>query len=177
MIRNAHSTTLRSQRLTLRTPAPGDASRMAELASDIGVARMTTSIPYPYKTDQARDFIDRMHARDAAVETAFSIVSPTDDFMGVVGFHPDQDGATELGYWLGRPYWGVGYMTEAVVTALEWARESWAKRYLLSGHFADNPASGRVLCKTGFLYTGDIRPRHSMARREAAPTRMMVWLA
>jgi RimJ/RimL family protein N-acetyltransferase len=46
-----------------------------------------------------------------------------------------------------------------------------------SGHFADNPASGRVLEKAGFLYTGDIERRYSRARAEAVDTRMMVWLA
>ena len=42
---------------------------------------------------------------------------------------------------------------------------------------ADNPASGAVLIKAGFLYTGDVMPRFSAARGEEAPTRMMVWLA
>jgi len=47
----------------------------------------------------------------------------------------------------------------------------------MSGHFADNPASGRVLEKAGFLYTGEVQSRRSTARGAAAPTRMMVWLA
>jgi RimJ/RimL family protein N-acetyltransferase len=83
----------------------------------------------------------------------------------------------EIGYWLGRPFWGRGYMTEAVDAALLWAGDGWGRRYLLAGHFADNPASGQVLVKAGFLYTGDVVPRFSMARGEEAPTRMMVWLA
>ena len=82
-----------------------------------------------------------------------------------------------MGYWLGRPYWGQGLATEAASAALVWAGEGWRRRYLMAGHFADNPASGQVLCKTGFLYTGEVVPRHSLARGEAAPTRMMVWLA
>jgi RimJ/RimL family protein N-acetyltransferase len=68
-------------------------------------------------------------------------------------------------------------MTEAVQEALVWASGPWGKRFIMSGHFADNPASGQVLVKTGFLYTGDVLPRYSMARGETAPTRMMVWLA
>ncbi len=48
---------------------------------------------------------------------------------------------------------------------------------MVSGHFDDNPASGRVLIKAGFLPTGEIRWRFSLARGEAARTRMMVWLA
>ena len=68
-------------------------------------------------------------------------------------------------------------MTEAVRAALGWARGGWRRRYLLAGHYADNPASGHVLVKAGFLYTGEVIPRFSLARGESAPTRMMVWLA
>ena len=82
-----------------------------------------------------------------------------------------------MGYWIGRPYWGQGYATEAATAALAWAGAGWGKRLVVSGHFADNPASGRVLEKAGFLYTGVVEPRHSKARGEAAATRMMVWLA
>ena len=46
-----------------------------------------------------------------------------------------------------------------------------------AGHFADNPASGRVLEKAGFLYTGELRTGFSRARGEEARTRRMVWLA
>jgi RimJ/RimL family protein N-acetyltransferase len=63
------------------------------------------------------------------------------------------------------------------MAVLSWAREVWGRRAVVSGHFADNPASGRVLEKAGFLYTGEVQPRHSTARGEVAPTRMMVWLA
>jgi RimJ/RimL family protein N-acetyltransferase len=64
-----------------------------------------------------------------------------------------------------------------VTAALAWAREGWARRVLTSGHFADNASSGRVLTKADFLYTGEVEHRFSIARREEAPTRMMVWLA
>ncbi|HEX7887447.1 MAG TPA: GNAT family N-acetyltransferase, partial [Phenylobacterium sp.] len=80
--------------------------------------------------------------------------------------------------WFGRPFWGRGYATEAVTGALRWAGSDWRKNVVWAGHFADNPASGQVLCKAGFLYTGDVEPRPSVARGGAAvPTRMMVWLA
>ena len=48
---------------------------------------------------------------------------------------------------------------------------------LQSGHFADNEASAAVLIKAGFLYTGRVEMRWSIARGEPAPTRMMVRLA
>ena len=85
--------------------------------------------------------------------------------------------APETGYWIGRPFWGRGFATEALEGALVWAGKRWKRRALMAGHFADNPVSGRVLEKAGFLYTGETRPRFSLSRGEAVDTRMMVWLA
>jgi len=60
---------------------------------------------------------------------------------------------------------------------LDWARRDWRRKLVVAGHFADNPASGAVLCKAGFLYTGDVEHPWSQARQGPVRTRMMVWLA
>ncbi|WP_300579259.1 GNAT family N-acetyltransferase [Phenylobacterium sp.] len=164
-------------RLRLRAPKAEDAPRIADLANDPGVARMTTRMPHPYGLSDAEAFLQACEDRDMAREHIFALEHGEAGLVGMLGFHPDDEGRVELGYWLGRPYWGRGLATEAAGAALGWAGESWRRRYLMAGHFADNLASGQVLCKTGFLYTGEVVPRHSLARGEAAPTRMMVWLA
>ena len=169
--------TLTSQRLRLRPLAPGDAQRMAELANDFDVARMTTAIPHPYALGQAEAFIAHMQKCDPRREAVFAIEGDAETFMGVIGVHPGPRRPPELGYWLGRPYWGAGFATEAARAVTAWAGVAWRKRVLVSGHFADNPVSGQVLCKADFLYTGEVTPRHSLARGQDAPTRMMVWLA
>ncbi len=167
---------VKTRRLTLRGPRGGDAPRMARLADDFEVARMTTRIPHPFTVEQAEGFITRMERRDQAREAVFVIENEDEGLIGVLGLHPGPAG-TEIGYWLGRPFWGAGYATEAARAALAWARADWGRRFIVSAHFADNPASGAVLIKAGFLYTGEVAPRHSMARGEDAATRMMVWLA
>jgi RimJ/RimL family protein N-acetyltransferase len=169
--------TLATERLRLRPLSPADAGPMTPLADDPGVARMTTSIPHPFNRDVAEAFIARMMVADAAREVVLAIEHRDGDFMGVVGIHPKDGLAPELGYWIGRPFWGAGYMTEAVTAALDWARRDWGRRVLTSGHFADNSPSGRVLAKADFLYTGEVESRFSIARGEKAATRMMVWLA
>ena len=68
-------------------------------------------------------------------------------------------------------------MTEAARAAVDWAHRVWRKPVLESGHFADNAASAGVLIKVGFLYTGVVEPRWSIARGAEAATRMMVRLA
>jgi RimJ/RimL family protein N-acetyltransferase len=82
-----------------------------------------------------------------------------------------------MGYWIGRPYWGRGFASEAAAGALAWAEQDWRRKLVVAGHFADNEASAQVLIKTGFLYTGEVQTRHSRARGAAVQTRMMVWLA
>ena len=69
---------------------------------------------------------------------------------------------------------GRGLATEALTGALAWAARDWRRRYVVAGHFADNPASGRVLEKAGFLYTGEVRRGFSKARAGEARTRRMV---
>lgn len=168
---------LATERLALRPLEMADARPMTPLADDPGVSRMTTAIPNPFPREAAEGFIARMQTADPTRHRAFAVERHDGVFMGVLGLHPSDGLATELGYWLGRPFWGAGYMTEAVTAALNWARESWGRRALTSGHFADNPASGAVLVKTDFLYTGQVEPRYSVARGETAQTRMMIWLA
>jgi RimJ/RimL family protein N-acetyltransferase len=178
---------IETRRLVLRAPAANDAERIAMLAADVGVARMTTSMPHPFHRDHAESFLARAAALDSAREMVFAIDLEDEGLIGVLGFHPTRpalpksapprQAAPEIGYWLGRPYWGRGLATEAAAGALQWAKRVWRRRLVMSGHFADNPASGRVLEKAGFLYTGEIQPRHCTARGAVADTRMMVWLA
>ncbi|HLK24114.1 MAG TPA: GNAT family N-acetyltransferase [Caulobacteraceae bacterium] len=165
-------------RLSLREPRAADAAPLAELANDFDVARMTTSMPHPYTRADADEFLARMAARDRAREAIFAIEDARAGLVGVLGFHPKADAAApELGYWIGRPHWGQGLATEAARAALRWADREWGKRWTIAGHFADNPASGRVLTKIGFLYTGVVSPLFSRARGAVAATRMMVRLA
>jgi len=164
-------------RLTLRAPAHRDAAAIAALADDIDIARMTTHLPHPYGLGDAEAFIQRMQLADLEREVAFVIEHGREGAVGVVGLHTTGQLGPEIGYWIGRPYWGQGIATEAASATLVWAKKDWGRRVVMSGHFADNPASGRVLEKAGFLYTGEVQPRRSAARGTIAPTRMMVWLA
>ena len=163
--------------LTLRAPRLGDAGRIADLANDFDIARMTTNLPYPYRKGDAEAFFARMEAADRAREAVFLIEDKADGPVGMIGFHPNGVLGPEIGYWVGRPFWGRGVATRAARGALAWASQTWRRKAVVSGHFTDNPASGRVLEKAGFLYTGEVQPRRSVARGAIAPTRMMVWLA
>jgi RimJ/RimL family protein N-acetyltransferase len=170
-----------TERLILRGPVRTDAAALAHLLNDLNVSAMTSQIPHPYGLADAEAWLDRAMACDFDGEADFVIEHRNFGVVGGLGFKPGADhkeGRPELGYWIGRPYWNRGYATEAARAAMKWVKRDWRKPVVVSGHFADNPASGQVLCKAGFLYTGDVEPRSSLARgRDDVPTRMMVWLA
>lgn len=169
--------TLTTNRLTLRRPQSSDAPRVARLVGDFSVARMLTPVPHPYALADAEEFLERLDD-PLTSDRVFAVEAPGAGLVGLVGFHHGSGQRfCEVGYWFGRDYWGLGYATEATSAALVWASEAWGKRAVLSGHFADNPASGRVLQKAGFLYTGERETRTSLARGAPVETRMMVWLA
>lgn len=168
---------IETRRLTLRAPQRRDAARIAELAGDFDIVRMTSRMPWPYGRKDAEAFVERCQDRDPRREATFVIEVAGEGVAGCLGFFTPPRDPLEVGYWLGRPWWGRGLATEALRGALVWASREWGKRMVSAGHFADNPASARVLVKSGFLYTGVIQPRPCAARGEPADTRLMVWLA
>ena len=171
------SPVVETRRLLLRAPAPQDAPRIAALANDLDIARMTKRMPHPFRMADADAFVLQVAAQDPARANTFVIEHEDLGPVGVIGLFEGEDRVPETGYWIGRPYWGRGFATEALDAAVVWASRKWKRRALIAGHFADNPASGRVLEKAGFLYTGETRPAFSQARGAIADTRMMVWLA
>ncbi len=168
---------IETERLVLRPPRMSDAVYVAELANDAEVARMTSRVRHPYRLADAEAYLGAMQTADPDTDRPFLIEHRHFGPIGMTGFHRSEDRHAELGYWLGRTFRGRGFATEAVRAALDWARGEWGRRAMLSGHFADNPASGRVLEKAGFLYTGEVRERFCLGRGRAVATRMMVWLA
>lgn len=162
--------------LALRAPGAQDISRLTSLANDPDIARMTLRMPHPYSVDDAEGFILSVAGQDPARSRTFLIEHEDHGPVGVLGIFEDGDVAPEVGYWIGRPYWGRGYATEALEAGVLWTSRQWKRRALVAGHFSDNPASGRVLEKAGFLYTGEVRNGFSRARGEDARTRRMVWL-
>ena len=166
-----------TERLILRGVTRADAAAVAELANDLGVVGNTSQMPYPYRPADADAFVAGCERADPRVEATFAIEHRQFGVMGILAFDRNDQGRAEVGYWLGRPFWNRGYATEALTAALRWMKFDWRKNVVWAGHFADNRASGQVLVKAGFLYTGDVEWRMSVARAEPVPTRMMVWLA
>ena len=155
---------IETKRLKLRPIVMSDAPRVARFCDDPGVGRMLAQTPLPYLEAAAEGWIMTMNAR-APLERdfVFAVELADEGLIGVVGAHRGEADNVEIGYWFGRPYWGAGYGSEAVGAFVAQAKALGA---LNAGHFVDNPASGRVLEKVGFAYTGETKRMFSMGRGE-----------
>ncbi|MBU6373893.1 MAG: GNAT family N-acetyltransferase [Alphaproteobacteria bacterium] len=165
---------LRTDRLTLRPLALADAPRLSAITSDPAVARMVARVPCPNPLVAVEGFILIMQARaPLGTDHIFALELPGEGAIGCIGAHgASPDGPFELGYYVGRDWWGHGYATEAAAAVTRYMEANGAT-HLEAGHFLDNPASGRVLEKAGFVATGEIVPRYSLGRGATVPLRRM----
>jgi RimJ/RimL family protein N-acetyltransferase len=145
-----------TERLVLRPPREADAKAIAELINDRRIAENTARIPHPYSLADAHDFVARANAREP--KKSFLITLPDGDLIGGCGVADPQGGghasAPEIGYWIGVPYWGCGYATEAARALIDYAFGTLGCERLASGARVSNPASRRVLEKCGFQWCG-----------------------
>lgn len=154
----------RTERLTLRPGWIEDAPELARAINHWEVCSKLATAPWPYSELDAEDFLARPRGEVDTVFLIFAHEHRAMRLIGGVGIGPDEDGETELGYWLTPDAWGRGYATEAAQGVVSLARDTLRMKRLVSGHFLDNPASGRVLRKLGFRPTGRIVERDSRAR-------------
>ena len=171
--------TIRTQRLLLRPLALADAPRLADLADDFEVVKTTGGMPFPYTLAEAERLVTRAAASDPAKTPMFAIDLVGEGPVGTLAFYEAGADALgpEVGYWLGRPYWGLGIGSEALVATMDWVRADWGRRCIVACHQVENDVSARVLVKAGFLHTGQVEPRPCKARGHDVPVRWMVWLA
>lgn len=146
---------LATERLLLRPFTLDDAPAVQRLASAYEVAENTLLIPHPYPEGAAAEWIAKQKPANNHV---FAITLHEGDVIGAVGLEvqPEHDRG-EIGYWIGVPYWGRGYMTEAARAVIGWAFESLRLRRVFAFHFTRNPASGRVMQKIGMRHEGSLR--------------------
>jgi len=146
---------LETERLVLRAPKASDIGRYMPLIRDFDVAKNLSRVSHPYTEDDACEFMIRASVGWTTGEDyPFTILRKEDGrLVGMCGVHPAR--GWEIGYWIGKPYWGKGYATEAGARVAAHAFETLGAGRLAAKWFHDNPASGRVLEKLGFLPDGE----------------------
>ena len=145
--------TLQTQRLLLRPAQVGDAEPIARYLNDFDVAGNLARVPFPYHLGDAKAWLRTRRPNLPIEDTNFSIEFPGHGLVGHVGFHLGGQGPI-IGYWLGKPFWGQGIMTEAVAACLGWFFDASPAPVIYSGVFHFNVASLAIQTKLGFTEIG-----------------------
>ena len=163
---------LSTPRLLLRPFTPADAGSLQRLANDPAIADGSLTLPHPYPPGLAERWIashpDHWRQQSAVI---FAISErKSRQLLGSLSLVLREERQRDrslwligsLGYWLGREFWGLGYMSEAVATLLAFAFDELGVDCIEAEHRRDNPASGRVLEKNGLQFCE--QRRHDDAR-------------
>ena len=155
--------TLRTARLQLDTFEPEDATALRHLAGDREIADTTLAIPHPYEMDHALAWISnqrRESARGRATNFAIRLYggSPLIGCAGLRDIDPEHLQA-ELGFWIGREWWGHGYASEAGAAVVRYGLRSLGLNRICAHHMLRNPAAGKVLQHIGMQREGLLRQR------------------
>lgn len=145
---------IQTDRLTLQRVVPAHAEAITEAIADPRIYRMVARIAAGQTLSQTQDWIETNRKGGQADTDHVFALTKDDSVIGCVGAHRGNTHSPfELGYWVIPDAWNQGYATEAGAAVLYWL-ESRGQFAAVSGHFADNPGSGRVLSKLGFMKAG-----------------------
>lgn len=152
---------LRTQRLLLRPFRPGDLEAVFAYASDPEVARYTI-FDYHRSLDDTRRFLDPVlehQARGNGLPLWGVCENGRDHVIGSIGFTvmAPMHARGEIGYALARPYWGRGYMTEAVQAVIRFGFDRMHLNRVEATCDANHAASARVMEKAGMRFEGVLR--------------------
>lgn len=155
--------TLRTARLILGSFEAEDAPELQRLAGAREIADTTLAIPHPYELDHARAWIGQQRreaVRGRAINFAIRL-SPSADLIGSVGLRDidREHEQAELGFWIGREWWGHGYAREAAAAVIAFGFGVLGLNRICAHHMERNPAAGRVLQAAGMQREGILRQR------------------
>lgn len=170
------SIAMETDRIILRPWQDSDAQALYRYASDPEVGPRAGWAPHE-SLEESLDIIRTVFNND----TTWAIVlKETGEAIGAIGYGPSCDcnlpareGEPTVGYWVARPYWNRGICTEALGLMIRNILSDTDIASLISGHFIDNPASGRVMEKCGFIPTGEECFDKSLYGGEGRPIRVL----
>jgi RimJ/RimL family protein N-acetyltransferase len=168
---------METERILLRPWQDSDAETLFKYASDPDVGPRAGWPPHK-SVEESLEVIRNVFNKDT---TTWAIVlKETGHVIGAMGYGascdcklPIREEEPIVGYWVAKPYWNQGICTEALKLMLDHIRTTTDIRSLLCGHFVDNPASGRVMEKCGFVPTGEECYDESLYTGQGRPIRVL----
>lgn len=162
----------RTDRLHLRPGRREDAPGLFRAIADPDIVRNLASAPWPYGLADAERLASHPFNPEEPRLFIFREETGQAELIGIAGLDRMPTGEVELGYWIAKAHWGRGYATEAGRQMIGIARTELGLPRLVAGYFVDNPASGQVLRKLGFVSVPGVVDRNSRARGGAAACQM-----
>ena len=157
---NTSTKTITTKRLILRPFTLSDSSDLATLCNNINLSKSMISLPYPYTNDHAVSWIST-HEENFDNNTYYSFAitdKTTGTLYGSVGIsHKIANKHGEIGYWIGEPYWGNNYATEACEAVLAFAFVHKGYNKVFGIYFSSNTASGTIMKKIGMVQEGTLK--------------------
>jgi len=140
--------TLHTARLTLGQLEVSDIPTITAYASNPNISKMLRTMPYPYAEKDAIFWLNKART-EFERETAYIFrigLRARGEFIGGIGLHLKKEHQKAvIGYWIGEPFWGKGYMTEALKAVLTFGFESLNLNKIQAVHKELNPQSGKVM--------------------------------
>lgn len=165
MAEHSFSKLIINQELLLDEYAVTDKERLAMLLNDKGIYDNTLKIPFPYTIEDAETWMEIVYKKKLIepIRTEYAIRNQTGELIGGIGLVKsmiDQPHKNEIGYWLGRSYWGQGIMSKVVQFYSDHLLNKTVLVRIEARVFTHNKPSARVLEKAGFLFEGKIKKDH-----------------
>ncbi|SFN64857.1 Protein N-acetyltransferase, RimJ/RimL family [Chryseobacterium oleae] len=111
---------------------------------------LTSNIPYPYMLEHAEFWLKiSREAFENNTGYTFAVRDKEGQIIGAIGLHDRDDDKAELGYWMGKPFWNKGYITEAAIALIDFGFRTLEVNKIYATYFLHNPASGRIMEKAG----------------------------
>lgn len=144
-----------TERLQLRLPQTQDVEPITQLANNPKIAEMTASIPSPYSSLDAQNWIEHVHQNHQQGTLLAYVICHrfSTQVMGAISLRELKTGELNLGYWLGEPYWGFGFCTEAGQALIHVANTLHLSP-ITARHLEFNQPSQNVLLRLGFQKQG-----------------------
>lgn len=143
-----------TDRLLLRSFKNEDAKLVQELAGNYNVSKTTLNIPHPYENGMAENWI-KTHFKNwkQMSRITYAITNnKTNQLIGAVSLVEIKGTQAKLGYWIGEPYWGKGYCTEATKALIQFSFTKLGIKNIIAEHLSSNIASGKVMKKSGMVH-------------------------
>lgn len=147
---------LKGKTCTVRSFRKGDEKLLFANLNDEDVVRYLSTLSYPPKVINTKRFVHKnAEARDSVHKGGLHFaIQVGDDVAGSIGFKNIDNHKAEIGYWLGKKYWGKGIMTESVGLVTEFGFKRLNLKRIYAAIFSQNKPSMKVLEKNGYKIEG-----------------------